>query len=194
MINLAKNTSSTDLIDKQIGKLPDLPKSDIANMEFYLKSIRLLLPLVRFDYFEVAKKTVSNYVAFKSNNAIEDSPIFHLNKFNVNVYAQKINDKFVILKDSTARNYSVDSFYDRYKELREDLISEGKLSYDRHSSKLIFTQDVVFSTCTSATSVLLGRNSSGKKYFKIEGTNVTFKEWEERKRVQAFQGDLKVIN
>ena len=195
LIKLAINSNSTYLTNIQTGELPNLPKSDIADMESFLEQVKLLLPVVGFNYFEVTPKSTNTlfYKQIKSAET-EDSPVFYMNAFNTNAYARRIEGKFVVLKDSIARKISIDSFADTYKKLRIRLIAEGKLSYDPLRSKLIFTQDVSFKSSTAAAAVISGGNISGRTAFKIKDTNVTYGEWEQRRTVDANRGKLKVLN
>lgn len=150
----------------------------IILMESFLEQVKLLLPVVGFDYFETTSKSTTNLIPVPDVLDLQDSPIFYMNKFNTDAYAQKINDNFVVLKDSIARNDYVDSFSTTYKSLREQLIKEGKLSYDNLRSKLIFTEDVSFNSPTAAAAIIGGGNLSGRVTFKIKNTEITYGEWD----------------
>lgn len=195
LIKLAMNSSNTHLTNTQTGKLPNLPKSDIADIEAFLQQVMLLFPVVGFNYFNIAPKS-TNAWSSKATKALaaEDSPIFYMNTFDTSAYAQKIDGKFVVLKDSIARHRTIESFADTYRKLRLQLIAEGKLSYDPLSSKLIFTQDVPFNSSTAAAAVVGGGNLSGRTTFKIRDTNVTYGEWDQQRRIDAKPGNLRVLN
>ena len=167
----------------QAGELPNLPDSDIADIEFFLEHIKLILSVVGFNYFKVTPKPINNLISAQDKFALLNKPLFYMNTFDTDAYGQKVDDKFIVLKDSIARNRCVDSFADTYKKLRIRLIREGKLKYDSLRSKLIFTQDVTFNSPTAAAAIIGGSNLSGRTTFKIKDTNVTYGDWYRQSKV-----------
>lgn len=101
LIKLAIDSDRTYMINIKTGELPNLPKSDIADIESFLEQVKLLLPVVGFDYFKATPK-LTNTLFSKQTKVVEgeDSPVFHMNTFDTDAYAQRIKGKFVVLKDS----------------------------------------------------------------------------------------------
>ena len=179
LIKSAIKSKSAILKNVQLGELTNLPESDVCDMGYFAEQIELLLPIVGFNYFEAATEInkKSNIVYFPQKFIPQDSPVFHMNTLETDAYAQKIDGKFIVFKDSVARNRCVNSFAETYKQLRERLIKEGKLSFDRMKNQLVFTQDVSFKSATAAAAVIGGGNLSGRATFKIINTNTTYGEW-----------------
>lgn len=186
LIKLATDFSSSILTNVQSSELPNLPDSDISDMEFFLDEVKLILSVVGFNYFAATPKTTDNLLFFpQEESAVQNSPLFYMNILNTDAYAKIIDGKFVVLKDSLARNRCVDSLADTYRKLRDRLILEEKLTYDSLRSKLIFTQDVYFNSPTSAAAVTSGSNLSGRTCFKIKDTNVTYGAWYRQSKIDT---------
>ena len=187
LIKLAIDSNSTVVTNVQSGELPNLTDSDIVDMESFLDLVKLILPVVGFDYFMATPKTTDNILFFpQEKSAVQDLPLFYMNVLNTEAYAKKIDGKFVVLKNSIARNHCVNSFADTYRKLRNKLIKEGKLSYDNLQKKLIFSEDVLFNTPTAAASVIAGSNLSGKTCFKIKDTNLCYGDWDRSTKIDTY--------
>ena len=186
LIKLAINSRSSILTNVQSGDLPNLPDSDIVDMESFLEQVKLILPVVGFNYFVSTPRNTNNLLFFpQERSASQAAPLFYMNALNTHAYARHIDDKFVVLKDSLARKRCVDSFADTYRKLRDKLIKEGKLTYDSLQSKLIFTEDVSFKSPTAAAAVISGGNVSGRITFRIKDTNVTYSDWHRQNKANG---------
>lgn len=74
------------------------------------------------------------------------------------------DDMFLVLKGSRVSSDTTDGFQSSYCELRKELINQGIIKDG------CFTQDYSFSSISAAASVILGRNSNGRKeWVKIDG-------------------------
>ncbi|MGL6343771.1 MAG: DUF4357 domain-containing protein, partial [Waterburya sp.] len=178
LIELAITAQQSIVTNIRTIDLPYLCESDIADVESFLEHIRLLLSVVDFNYFESREKLAKEV---KVITEYSDSPVFYMNSFDTDAYARQIDNKFVVLKNSIARDYCMNSIAVTYENLRKQLIQEGKLMLDSLSAKLIFTEDVIFKSPTAAASVIAGGNLSGKKTFKIKDTDITYADWDRQK-------------
>jgi predicted GIY-YIG superfamily endonuclease len=179
LIELAIAAQQSIVTNRRTIDLPYLSESDIADVDSFLEQIRLLLSVVDFNYFESREKLQANEL--KVLTEYNDSPVFYMNSLDTKAYARQIDNKFVVLKNSIARDYCINSIAVTYGNLRRQLIQEGKLMLDSLSAKLIFTQDVIFKSPTAAASVIAGGNLSGKKTFKIKDTDITYGDWDRQK-------------
>lgn len=179
LIELAITAQQSIVTNIRTIDLPYLCESDIADVESFLEHIRLLLPVVDFNYFELREKLQGK--ERKVLTEYSDSPVFYMNSLDTDAYARQIDNKFVVLKNSIARDYCMNSIAVTYGNLRKQLIQEGKLMLDSLSAKLIFTEDVIFKSPTAAASVIAGGNLSGKKTFKIKDTDITYADWDRQK-------------
>jgi hypothetical protein len=184
LIELAITAQQSIVTNIRSIDLPYLCESDIADVESFLEHIRLLLSIVDFNYFESREKLQAKELKVQTEHS--DPPVFYMNSLDTDAYARQIDNKFVVLKNSIARDYCINSIAVTYGNLRRQLIQEGKLMLDSLSTKLIFTEDVIFKSPTAAASVIAGGNLSGKKTFKIKDTDITYADWDRQKNSSDY--------
>ena len=137
----------------------------------------MVLPALKIDIFsqKLSTKKFSN-----ENTNIEDVTKFELNskRYGLNATAQQIQNEFIVLKGSIARESWVgkrtsSSYGKLYQELikTEVLITQG--------NKRVFSTDYAFQSPSAAAAIVLGRSSNGRTAWKVENQNTTYHEWDE---------------
>lgn len=123
------------------------------------------------DSFETIKVLISTlgYPIFDAINKKEIAPkeLFFVIGKGVKAEGDLIDDGFVVFKDSEVVIETTPSCHDYLLALRKKLLSDGILVHQ--SDKLIFTEDYIFSSPSTAAAVILGRNSNGWKKWKDAG-------------------------
>jgi len=163
-------------------------------MEFFLDQIRVLLPVLGFDFAQptpIPEKSPSGKnkdfeeveQQFESNGE-DASPLFYMSPVGTYAIAQEIEDEFVVSKGSTARRKGLNS-WTSYKLLREQLVQEGKLLQDKQPNLLIFAEDISFESPSAAAAVVFGGNQNGRKTWKTDDGK-TYADWQEEKLEQAI--------
>jgi hypothetical protein len=89
-----------------------------------------------------------------------------------------IDGQFVVQALSTARLREVESLMDSYRSIRSALRTQGVLVPFGHL--LRFTQDYAFDSPSGAATVVAGTTLNGRTAWKVKGTDLTYKEWQER--------------
>ena len=156
---------------------PSLSESSKSNMETFLQYIFMVLPALKIDIFsqKLNTKKYSN-----ENAIIGDVTKFELNskRYGLNATAQQIQNEFIVLKGSIARESWVgkrtsSSYGKLYQELikTEVLITQG--------NKRVFSTDYAFKSPSAAASAVFGRASNGRIEWKVENQNTTYHEWDE---------------
>ncbi|MBE0530094.1 MAG: GIY-YIG nuclease family protein [Rhodospirillales bacterium] len=159
-----------------------LPEADRADMEFFITQVRLLMPVLGFD---VTREPVSVVAAQVS--ADPENPLFVIRSVGVDACMSIVDDEYVVHEGSTARA-DAKSSYNAYQALRKILIGEGKLERVPGNNDLLrFRQDVPFSSPSAASSVILDRNSSGPREWRVDGEKTTFAEWQQA-QIDAISG------
>ncbi len=106
LINIVQKSGVVKIINSTAPVYDLLPEADIADMEYFISQIQLILPVLGLDYFR-EKIQVSNVNDSNQNKNIsnEASPIFVLTnkKQNLVAHAQEINGIFIVLKGSIAQ-------------------------------------------------------------------------------------------
>ena len=137
----------------------------------------MVLPALKIDIFsqKLNTKKYSN-----ENATIGDVTKFELNskRYGLNATAQQIQNEFIVLKGSIARESWVgkrtsSSYGKLYQELikTEVLITQG--------NKRVFSTDYAFKSPSAAASAVFGRASNGRIEWKVENQNTTYHEWDE---------------
>lgn len=74
----------------------------------------------------------------------------------VNALGQEVSGEFVVFTGSTARKVSTPSLSDSYRQMRQELLNEGKLADSSNSDYWIFTQNIPFTSPSAAANVVAG--------------------------------------
>jgi hypothetical protein len=141
-------------------------------MEYFLEQIQMLLPVLGLS-FALPLPTVT-----KTQGAQIEPPVYCLKYAGVEAYAREINAEFVVLQNSTARKKDTPSLSDIYKEMRSDLLKDGKLTDSSNAEYWVFTQNVPFTSPSTAANVICGTRLNGRAHWKLKDGR-TYAEWEE---------------
>jgi hypothetical protein len=153
-----------------------LPRPDIADMQFVIKHVRMLLPVLGFDFLE-PKPTPTTGPSDGTTTMSADirSPIFKMTTGGADAEAQEVMGHFFVLQGSKARVQTNPS-WTAYKKLRERLITEGKLMPDESNQFLIFTENTEFGSPSAAAAVVYGGNINGRINWKTDD-QTTYADW-----------------
>lgn len=154
-----------------------LPEPDVADMEFFLSQVQLVLPVLGFTYTRPKAPTAAVHPQLRQPTS---SPEFLMDKVGASAVARESDGEFVVLKGSTARKRGLPS-WTSYRSLRDELVEQGKLVDAEQDGLLVFTEDVPFASPSAAAAVVYGGNQNGRIAWKIRGTGMSYAEWQERK-------------
>ncbi|MFZ4521958.1 MAG: GIY-YIG nuclease family protein [Bacteroidales bacterium] len=139
-----------------------ISESDRAEMEEFIENIMMLVNTLGHKVFDEKRE-------FKSKQKAE---IFFI-KAQRGADAQGVltSDGFVVLKGSRIAASTVTSMTQNYLNLRQQLIEKGLLKEDE--KWIEFPEDYIFSSPSSAASIVLGRNANGLTEWKLpDGTTL----------------------
>jgi len=173
IIELVALARRAKLLNGTAPETPQLPEPDIADMEYFLEQVEMLLPVLGFS-FALPLPEISN-----ENNQGTKSPIFELTYAGARALAVEQNDEFIVLKGSTARKQHTKSLAAPYLQIRQQLYEDGKLTDSDNDGYWIFTQDVPFGSPSTAANIVGGASLNGRAMWKIKGTKKTYAEWQE---------------
>lgn len=146
-----------------------ISESDKAEMEEYLDNVKMLVNTLGHKVFEEKRVIQKN----------PEKNIFHINAARgAKGQAQPTVDGFVVLKGSQVARSEVPSISPSFVVLRQKLLDEGVLG--NQNDEIIFMEDYIFGSPSTAASVLMGRNANGLTEWKNQ-RGVTLKEFEESK-------------
>ncbi len=168
LIELAEQTDYAFIENKKGSSPNPLPQPDIDNMEYFLEQLKIILPILGFNFLKPRQKI--------NLDQKFSSPTFILESVGAKAKAKEIDEEFIVLKRSTARIKGAES-WESYVDLREQLVEENKLSLSEEEGYYIFTENVAFNSPSAAAAVICATNINGPITWKIEGSNKTYKEW-----------------
>ena len=177
LMTLARQMGRCYLVNNTDYDYTNLPESDRADMDFFTEQIRIVLPVLGFDFLrEGARPSESRTGADEST---DQSPRFVLRypKYKITAHAVEANGEFFVLKGSLARpewNGPQGGYSALFHQLQEDGVlvpGEGGL--------LQFTEDQAFSSPSAAAAAVTGRTANGRKEWVLESTGQSYGAWQE---------------
>lgn len=147
---IAFEANRAELDNIAATSLPTLSEADQAQAESFLADMLLIYPVLGLNAFEKAAEV---------SHGGGDARLY-LTAKDTRAEGSEASDGFVVLAGAVARNVPMASLPAHARELRESLIS-GKL-FAVDGEQLRLTQDYVFSSPSTAATVLLGRSANGR--------------------------------
>jgi len=145
-----------------------LPEADAADMETFLENISLLLPTLGADVLGAADTGPS-----ASGLTLE------LTSEGAHAECFVRDGQFLVAKGSSARAKEVPSLAEGYRDLQQKLREDGVLAADP-GGLLRFTIDYPFDSPSAAASMVTGTNVNGRITWKVKGSGISYKEWQEQ--------------
>jgi hypothetical protein len=180
LVELAKQIKRRELENGNTPPRPGLSEAARANMEAFLANLLLILPALRVDMFQEYTKSDLNQSNKQPCLPEAIAPQFELiNKKNkIHAKATLIDDDFIVLKNSIARLRweGKGSENSGYAKLHEELRKTGVLV--EQNEHCIFVKSYAFRSPSAAGAVVQGRMTNGTTWWKVIGTDQTYKEWE----------------
>ena len=169
LIELAHAAGRAKVTNGTAPSVKTLPESDLADMEQFLDQIKLVLPVLGFDFLRPPATREHSLAAVST-------PTLIMAEVGAHAKAKEIDGSFVVLIGSTARREGSKS-WDSYITLRDDLVKQGKL-VAKNTELYEFTEDVEFSSPSAAAAVVAAANRNGRLTWKLEDGR-TYAEWKE---------------
>ncbi|MDR9423835.1 MAG: GIY-YIG nuclease family protein [Marinobacter sp.] len=180
LIAIAKQSGRCGLMNGTAHDYTVLPESDLADMAFFIEQVRIILPVLGFDFLR--DPAASHAISSGAESAVFE---MELPKFGVKAQAQEIDGSFVVLKGSTTRpKWTAKN--NGYGNLYDQLVKDGVLG-EEVDGKRLFIKDYEFNSPSAAGAVVAGRNTNGRRKWRVKGSQITYGAW------QSDQVDLKTI-
>jgi hypothetical protein len=192
-IDAIKSAGKAILHNSTNPPLPGLPESDRSDMEYFMEQVRLLLPVLGFNFAQEPPKVtvLPNLVQITSNTGVTSpliftgqdgiSPEFHLavpGTNGIEAIAQDIQGSFVVKIGSYARDKIFGTVGSGYAQLREQLIITGKLVLDISVGLYIFTDNVTFNSPSAGAVIVAGTPRNGRKDWKTADGSLSYGDWQ----------------
>ena len=164
--DIAIEVNRYDLSNGNIPNRPQIAESDQAEMEEFIDNIRILVNTLGHKIFEVKRDL----------NPVANEKTFWINGAR-GAYAngEPNADGFLVFKGSKGAIDTVPSMSPSMIQFRKRLINDG--IFKHNGEYLELTEDFIFSSPSTASSIMMGRNSNGLIEWKMK-SGKTLKEFE----------------
>lgn len=171
LIQMAHDANRAQVGNGTAPPVPPLPEADVADMEYFLEQVVMILPVLGFSFLQPSPRPE------RLPGVDAGSPLFRLTTGGVRAEARVIDGEFVVLRGSVARKQGFES-WTSYRGLREELIDSARLVEGADPDTLVFADNVSFSSPSAAAAVVLGRNANGRIEWKTADTGKTYADWQ----------------
>lgn len=174
IIQIAVQAKNAQIDNGNSPSLPTLHEADVSDMEYFLDQIKLILPVMGFNF--LISSTASKLI--KSQNVGEDKiySTFFIKTKTFKATMEETDRGYIVLKGSEAKKELSPSCTETYKNMRRKLL-ETQILQERNG-QLIFAEDAIFDSPSAASNMILGRNSNGFTEW-VDKNGKTFKEIQE---------------
>jgi len=171
LMAVAKQSGRCGLVNGTAHEYTVLPESDQADMAFFIEQIRILLPVLGFDFLREP-------VATHTGPSVQSDIVFEMNlpTYEVSATAREIEGQFVILKGSEARPKWT-AKPNGYGNLYDQLVKDGVLT-ETQNNKRLFANDFEFNSPSAAAAIVAGRNTNGRTKWQVKGRQENYGEWQ----------------
>ena len=139
-----------------IPTLSAVSESDRAEMEEFIENAKLLVNTLGHKVFDEKRETTTQR---------ERQTFVIISAGGANAQGEPTSDGFVVTKGSAARGQLVPSIPERFVTIRNGLIEKGVL-LDK-GDYYEFTEDHIFSSPSTAATIVMGRNANGLIEWKL---------------------------
>ena len=146
LIKQAKIVDSWQVLNVKNSVLNSLSEEDTIKTRDFLKVLLQIAPLIDLDAFE--------------GSSLKGLTKLFISGPGCKGQGEDQAGGFLVLKGALLRKDGTSSFPERYKAIRQSLISDGRLADLGDSYEL--TDDYLFTSSSTAASVLLGRSANGR--------------------------------
>jgi len=179
LIQAAKEVGRCKLLNGTAEDYGNLPEADRADMAYFVDQVRVILPVLGFDFLRGHPPSLSPQPK-QTVSPEGSSPTFRLEtkKYGIVAHARERNGEFFVLADSlAAMKWTGQSA--SYHALFDQLCQDGILVEDGNGHRY-FATDQPFSSPSAAAAVVNGRNTNGRTAWKVEGSGETYAEWQDK--------------
>ncbi|MFC2126327.1 GIY-YIG nuclease family protein [Bacteroidota bacterium] len=149
-----------------------IAESERAEMEEFLENVKILINTLGHKVFEEKREIKS------PQRQVEET--FYIKAVRgANAQGELTSDGFLVHKGSKAATSTAPSMTSNFIKMREEMISDGTIV--QKGDTLEFPEDFLFSSPSTAASIVLGRNANGLTEWKLK-SGINLKEFESGKK------------
>lgn len=187
LIALAGQTKRAVMINGNQGAPVTLSESDIADMEFFLSQIQVLLPVLGFPFTQplpsVLQPATTTGVPAPAQPNTSPPLVLTVGKYSAS--AIEANGAFVVQAGSYLKAKAQPGIGNTYAQKRTSLLQAGTVIPASDPDYWTLTTNVQFDSPSAAAAVIQGYNINGRTAWQVDGTQQTYKEWQEAQLAAA---------
>ena len=162
---LAYEAGKVKLYNNQRPSKPNLSEVDNSEMRQFLEGVKLILSSIGIDILE-SQKVVQD----KDGEELER--IFQFKIKNAKAKMKIKEDKYIVLKGSTAVLENRPSAGEAIINMRDSLKTKGIIEMDDSNEFYIFKEDYIFNSPSYAAAAISGGEENGRIQWKYKGMNL----------------------
>ncbi|QLH31594.1 MAG: GIY-YIG nuclease family protein [Cyclobacteriaceae bacterium] len=170
LFETAKAVNRYQVDNSTIPTQSSIAESDRSEMEEFIENVKMLVNTLGHKVFdekrEIGTKKKQDTFYIKAARGAD-------------AQGEPTSDGFVVFKDSKAAGTIVNSMTQSFITMRQKLIDQGTLIQNGNSYE--FPDDFIFSSPSTAASIVLGRNANGLIEWKLK-SGTTLKEFESKEK------------
>ncbi|MEJ1119766.1 GIY-YIG nuclease family protein [Phyllobacterium sp. CCNWLW109] len=182
LISISARSGLVALTNDTAPEASNLPEADIADMEYFISQLRLVLPLLGLGFLREAATITSPPSTISAvSEALENrSPVFEISSKTHSLLAlgQEVDGQFIVQAGSACRSAWEGSPHHNYRNLRNTLAEQGKIGQGPTTGRMVFLEDVSFTSPSAAAAMIFGRASNGRTAWKVRGQPTTYHDWQ----------------
>lgn len=175
LVQLALEAKTAQIDNENSPSLPTLHEADISDMEYFLEQIKLILPVMGFNFLISSTVSPKDFELSQTKSEIRETYFIKTKTFKATM--TETDQGYIVAKGSEAKKSLSNSCTETYINMRRKLL-ETKIMVERED-KLVFAEDAVFNSPSAASNMILGRNSNGFSEW-VNKNGLTFKEVQDR--------------
>lgn len=174
LVQLAIEAKTAQIDNGNSPSLPTLHEADISDMEYFLEQIKLILPVMGFQF--LIQSTVKPELNDILDNRDQLEELYTIRTSSFKATMKETDRGYIVLKGSEGKKHLSKSCTETYRNMRKKLV-ETEIMVER-GDKLIFVEDTIFNSPSAASNMILGRNSNGFTEW-VNSKGQTFREVQE---------------
>ena len=177
LVELTRVADRANIANGNEPTIKALPESDTADMEYFLSQMQVVLPVVGLEFLRPSPRIVDPQ---QTNTAATGALKLFLKSelHGIEAHALESDGELIVAAGSGATKRE-DFTANTYGALRKQLLDDQRLRPATNGEYYEFADDVVFSSPSAAAAVIFNRNTNGRTAWKVEGTNITLKDWQD---------------
>lgn len=178
LMSIAQSNGQCQLENGTAHTYARLPESDIADMEYFIEQIQVVLPVLGYEFLKDIKRPqhqMQKQIKYEKQDIEKTNFYLFTQDKSIKAYAQVIDGEFFVLEGSEVRRHVSQPNHNYMKNLRPRLFEDGVFD----SEKFIFTKDFLFNSPSAAAAVIMGRATNGRTRWRQSDTDITYEQWQQ---------------